>query len=69
MTTDAGNLALTKDALIPLLRQMLLIRRMEERLSADFQAGKLPGAAQTARHAACLLVSRRTAIGSQVVMA
>lgn len=36
-------MALTKDALVPLLRQMLLIRRMEERLSADFHAGKLPG--------------------------
>jgi pyruvate dehydrogenase E1 component alpha subunit len=44
MKSNAGNLALTKDALVPLLRQMLLIRRMEERLSADFHAGKLPGA-------------------------
>src|SRR3990172_2280376 len=44
MKSDVGNLALTKDALVPLLRQMLLIRRMEERLSADFHAGKLPGA-------------------------
>jgi len=44
MKSDVGNLALTKDALVPLLRQMLLIRRVEERLSADFHAGKLPGA-------------------------
>src|SRR3990167_5146362 len=44
MKSDVGNLALTKDALVPILRQMLLIRRMEERLSADFHAGKLPGA-------------------------
>jgi len=40
MTTDVSNIALTKDALLPLVKQMLLKRRMEERLSA----GNLPGA-------------------------
>jgi TPP-dependent pyruvate/acetoin dehydrogenase alpha subunit len=44
MKTDARNLAATKQELLPLLERMLLIRRMEERLSADFHAGKLPGA-------------------------
>jgi pyruvate dehydrogenase E1 component alpha subunit len=44
MNTQVRNLAATKEQLLPLLRRMLLIRRMEERLSADFHAGKLPGA-------------------------
>ena len=44
MKTDARNFAATKEVLVPLLRQMLLVRRVEERLSADFHAGKLPGA-------------------------
>jgi len=44
MKNDVRNLAATKEQLLPLLRRMLLIRRMEERLSADFHAGKLPGA-------------------------
>ncbi len=43
MKTDARNFAATKEVLVPLLRQMLLVRRVEERLSADFHAGKLPG--------------------------
>ncbi|MCC6947633.1 MAG: thiamine pyrophosphate-dependent dehydrogenase E1 component subunit alpha [Bradyrhizobiaceae bacterium] len=40
---NSTNLDPTKDTLVPLLRRMLLIRRVEERLSADFHAGKLPG--------------------------
>jgi pyruvate dehydrogenase E1 component alpha subunit len=44
MSTQVRNLAATKEQLLPLLKRMLLIRRMEERLSADFHAGKLPGA-------------------------
>jgi pyruvate dehydrogenase E1 component alpha subunit len=37
-------LTAAKEALVPLLRRMLLVRRVEERLSKDFHAGKLPGA-------------------------
>jgi pyruvate dehydrogenase E1 component alpha subunit len=44
MNDAADNLAPTRSELVPLLERMLLIRRMEERLAADFKAGRLPGA-------------------------
>ncbi len=38
---------LTKDILIPLYRQMLVIRRCEEQLARSYQAGLIPGACHT----------------------
>lgn len=40
-TAIPGNIP--EDQLLALYRRMLLIRRTEERLSADFKAGRLPG--------------------------
>lgn len=39
--------AITKDVLIPLYRQMLVIRRCEEQLARSYQAGLIPGACHT----------------------
>jgi TPP-dependent pyruvate/acetoin dehydrogenase alpha subunit len=44
MTSTQQNLGPTNEQTLALYERMLLIRRMEEKLSADSAAGKLPGA-------------------------
>ena len=44
MTTATRNTTPTEGQLLAMYEKMLLIRRVEEQLSADFKAGKLPGA-------------------------
>jgi pyruvate dehydrogenase E1 component alpha subunit len=43
MTTDQTNFGPTAEQVRAMYKCMVLIRRVEERLSADFLAGKLPG--------------------------
>jgi len=44
VTTATREIIPTRQRLLAMYERMLLIRRVEERLSADFHAGKLPGA-------------------------